>query len=352
MQPKCVHVLFGTLISAGLCFGADSLPVPADPHELVTGPVQIASTPADRAAAFGLLERAKQNADMHMLGMSPFNVKINFSASGSSTFNGPGTITELWFSGRQWRYDQSLAGYSEARVSTNGRMAAKGIESLPLRVAMLRSAMFWPVGGNPSNFGLRTASSQWNAHPVTCLLLSGMQPAPTPTRLWEETEYCVDNTSGLLQIFSRAPGTYVVYGYAGNLQFHGRQVPDQITMYVAGKSVLDGSVSIADANPADATLVTPDSSMVSTQTNGMNMRLSLPVGAPVAGATVKPVIVNVTIDRQGRVAEAEVSAASDPSLANSALDAVKKMNFGPSESWRQAYINVRFFSGAASSGAN
>ena len=351
MQLKCVLVLFSTLISAGLGFSAESLPVPTDPHELVTGPVQIASTPAERAAAFGLLERAKQNADMHMPGAAPFNVKVNFNANGSGAFTGPGTISELWFSGRQWRYDQTLAGYSESRVSTNGRIAAKGIESLPLRVVMLRSAMFWPVGGNPSNFSVRTAAAQWNARPVTCLLLSGMTPAPTPGRLWEETEYCVDNATGLLQIFSRAPGTYVVYGYAGNLEFHGRQVPDQITMYVAGKSVLDGTVSISDANPADVASIAADAAMVSTPTNGMNMRFPL-LGNPDAGTVYKPVIVNVTIDRQGQVAEAEVSAAADPTLASQALDMVKKANFGPSDSWRQAYINVRFTSGTPATGAN
>lgn len=351
MQPKCVLVLFSTIISAGLAFSAESVPVPTDPHELASGPVEVASTPAERAAAFGLLERAKQNADMHMPGGAPFNVKVNFTASGSGAFTGPGTITELWFSGRQWRYDQSLAGYSESRVSTNGRIAAKGIESLPLRVAMLRSAMFWPVGGNPSNSSVRTASAQWNSHPVTCLLLSGMAPVETPGRLWEETEYCVDNASGLLQIFSRAPGTYVVYGYAGNLQFHGRQVPDQITMFVGGKSVLDGTVSIADANPADASTIAADSSMVQTPTNGMNMRFPL-LGNPEAGTVYKPVIVNVTINRQGQVVEAEVSAAADPSLGSQALEMVKKANFAPSESWRQAYINVRFSSGPAASGAN
>jgi hypothetical protein len=278
---------------------------------------------------------------MHIAGMAPFNLKIGFNAGGDASFTGPGTISEVWFSGRQWRYDQSLAAYSETRISTGGVISAKGIDALPLRVVMLRGAMFWPVGGNPSNSPMRTAAAQWNGKPVTCFLLSGMAPTATPGRLWEETEYCVDNASGLLQIYSRAPGTYVVYGYSGNIQFHGRQVPDQITIFVAGKSVLEGKVTIEDVNPSDATAIAVEAGMVSTQVNNMNMRFPL-MGNAAAGTVYKPVIVNATIDTQGQVVEAEISAAADAGLAGSALDMVKKSNFGPFASWRQAYINVRF----------
>jgi hypothetical protein len=345
MQFSSVFLLTTVLGGAVIAAGSESVPVPSDPHELVTGTVQVPSTPADRATAFGLLERARQNADMHMPGMSPFNVKINFNATGDGAFTGPGSITELWFSGRQWRYDQSLGSYSETRISSKGRVSAKGIDALPLHVVMLRSAMFWPVGGNPSNSALRTAAAQWNGHPVTCLLLSNGGDPSAAGRLWEETEYCVDNASGLLQIYSRAPGTYVVYNYSSSVQFHGRQVPDEITIFVGGKSVLEGKVGIEDANPADSTQIAAEAGMVATPVNNMNMRFPLFAESHAAGSAVKPVIVNATIDTKGQVVEAEVSIASDPSLASSALDLVRKSNFGAAESWRQAYINVRFAGG-------
>jgi len=280
-----------------------------------------------------------------MPGGAPFNIKIAFNASGDTSFTGPGTITELWYSGRQWRYDQKLADYSETRMSSNGRVSAKGTESLPLHVGMLRAAMFWPVGGNPSNGALRSAEAKWNGRPVTCFLLSANNEVKaSPGRQWEETEYCVDKESGLLQIYSRAPGTYVVYDYAGNLQFHGRQVPDQIAIFVSGKSVLEGKVTIEDANPADANL-TADAGMVPAPVNNMNMRFPLAALNPAAGSGIQPVIVNATIDTKGNVVEAEISAASNPALASSALDVVKNAKFGPAGAWRQAYINVRFTAG-------
>ena len=54
-------------------------------------------------------------------------------------------------------------------------------------------------------------------------------------------------------------------------------------------------------------------------------------------------IVHATIDPGGNVIEEELSAASEPQLAQSALDLVKKTNFGFSAAdQRDAYINVRF----------
>ena len=61
-------------------------PVPADPHELVTGTAQFASSPQDRAIAMALLERARQNGDLHMPGGSSFALKVTINvASGLQT---------------------------------------------------------------------------------------------------------------------------------------------------------------------------------------------------------------------------------------------------------------------------
>ena len=52
-------------------------------------------------------------------------------------------------------------------------------------------------------------------------------------------------------------------------------------------------------------------------------------------------IVLASIAETGDVLEAEVAMASDPGLAQEALDAVKNRTF-PGGNQRQAYINVRF----------
>jgi hypothetical protein len=90
-------------------------PVPADPHELVTGATQMASSPQDRANAMALLERSRQNSDLHMPGGSPFVLNLSFNVTGGSQ-TGTGEISETWLSGRQWRYDQTLAARGESRL--------------------------------------------------------------------------------------------------------------------------------------------------------------------------------------------------------------------------------------------
>jgi len=141
-------------------------------------------------------------------GAPPFAIKVSFN-----TLAGMGEISETWLSGRSWRYDQSLGTYSEARVGGGGQTFAKRVGMAPMAVQMVRSAMFWPVGGNPSVNMIRSAAAEWNGKPVTVVLISGNSESIYPGRHWVETEYVIDNATGLLQIYSRAPGTFAVYSF-------------------------------------------------------------------------------------------------------------------------------------------
>lgn len=314
-------------------------PVPADPHELVTGTAQFASSPQDRAATMALLERARQNGDLHMVGGSPFSLKTTINvASGSQT--GTGQVTETW-NGRQWRYDQTLGSYSETRVSVGGQIFEKHSSFTPMAVQMVRSSLFWPVGGNPAVNTIRTAQASWNGKPVTAILISGSTDATPPGRHWAETEYVVDNNSGLLQIYSRAPGTFAIYGYTQGLQFHGRSMPDHITIFVAGVQTVDAQlVSIADPDSADTATLKAGAGMQRTVTGPMNLRFPLFAHDPTNSGVIKPVIVHVTIDDQGDVVESAVSAAADPTLVDQAIAMVKSAKFSANR--MDAYVAVRF----------
>lgn len=315
-------------------------PVPADPHELVTGTAQFASSPQDRAAAMGLLERARQNGDLHMAGGSPFTLKTTINvASGSQT--GTGQVTETWLNGRQWRYDQTLGSYSETRVSVGGQIFEKHSSFTPMAVQMVRSSLFWPVGGNPAVNTIRTAQASWNGKPVTAILISGSTDATPPGRHWAETEYVVDNNSGLLQIYSRAPGTFAIYGYTQGLQFHGRAMPDHITIFVAGVQTVDAQlVSIADPDSADTATLKAEAGMQRTGMVPMNQRFPLFAHDPTNSGVIKPVIVHITIDDQGDVVESAISAAADPTLVDQAIAMVKSAKFGANR--MDAYVAVRF----------
>ncbi len=213
---------------------------------------------------------------------------------------------------------------------------------VPMRIQMLRDAIFWAERSPRPNAMIRTAAAQLDGKPVTCILSSNMPPSETATRLWEEEERCIGNDSGLMEVLSVAPGTYVIYGYSRNRQFHGRTIPDQIAAYVNGSVALDAQMTLSDLGSVDASVftITPEMSEAGLALS-VTQRFPLNVG-DVSGVA-KPVIVHATIGEDGRVIEEELSAASDPALAQSALDLVKKTSFaGVRATQRDEYINVRF----------
>jgi hypothetical protein len=245
-----------------------------------------------------------------------------------------------------WRWTATMGNYSVARsLAFEEAAGAAHPGVVPMRVHMLRNAIFWAIQQAGGNLQVRTASIQWNGQPATCILTSAMVNPTAETRLWEEEEYCVDNASKLLQVQSVAPGTYVVYGYGAGSQFHGRTMPNRITIFVNGTTALDAQVSIADPGAVDPNALRPTDAMIA---RGRVATLDLPGRFPmqVANASVtgdgKPVIVHASIDGSGNVVETELSSASDPALAQAALDMVKTQNFPQSGSQRQVYINVRF----------
>jgi hypothetical protein len=80
--------------------------------------------------------------------------------------------------------------------------------------------------------------------------------------------------------------------------------------------------------------------------NGRAITLSMPerfpmnLPDPVAGDTIKPVLVHVEIDIQGNVFEEELLSAADPALAERALQLVKSTRFAAQGTQRQAAVNI------------
>ncbi|MBZ5727101.1 MAG: M56 family metallopeptidase [Acidobacteriia bacterium] len=321
-----------------------SAPIPVDPHEPVTGQALTAATADARAAALSLLERARQNSVLHLPGTSPFQLDAKFTASGNAAYLGPGELTETWLSGRSWRWTASLGNFSLVRIGLNGVTAEdQHVAAVPMRVHMLRNAIFWASQQTPSNFLIRTAAVELDSRPATCLLVSGVAVPAAQSRLWEEEEYCVDSASGLLLEHSIAPGTYAAYSYRSE-QFHGRYMPQRITIYVAGAMALDAQVSMTDPTVVDSQLRPTPEMLANGPVMPMEMATRFPINFPSSSATgtALPVIVHASVDGEGRVAEEEISSASDPGLARTALDLVRNYRFPASGAQRQAYINVRF----------
>jgi hypothetical protein len=333
-------------------------PLPYDPLELATGPTVVPDTPEKRSLLLALLERARQNNAMHAPGTAPFAIKVSFNSMGNSKAawrtNGYGELEETWLNGQTWRWSARLGDYSQLRIFYQGAAYDdKPSGHMPLRLQMVRNAVFWPVVGNFGGALIRMASANWQGTEIACILISGVgnDATASPGRRWEETEYCIDPKSSLLRTYSEAPGIYIIYDYDGGLQFHGRILARQITIVEGGTTVeqihLD---SIADAHDDPAQFV-PTPKMLSHGPGAIMVgpfRFPESVRTPVGhSGEVQPVIVHALLDQKGRVLDAEVVQSSDVSLSEAALTVVWHSSYG--SAWRQdrllqreAFINVKF----------
>jgi len=329
-------------------------PVPGDPLELATGPATIADTPEKRSAILNLLERARLNNNLHVAGMNPFDLKASFNSSGSAGNSGPGVLEESWLSGATWRWSEHLGTYSQLRIFRNGVAYDSNPGTYqPLRLQMVRQAIFWPVAGNFANNVIRVAESTWSGKAVTCALIAGPRASASQEtgRQWIEEEFCIDPSTGFLQTYSIAPGIYDVYDYSNAFEFHGHSIARRIT-------IVENSIPVAtvelnemkDLNTADVSLFAPSADM-----KGPGIMLGPPMRFPqvvrnnlpaTANGVVQPVIIHAGLDVSGKVLEAEALQTSDSALSEAALNLVKNTNYGPARNrervQRDVFINVQF----------
>jgi len=343
-------------------------PLPSDPLELATGPTKVLDTPQLRAMVLGLLEQARQNNGMHTAGSAPFDLKVSFTSSGENRYVGSGDLEETWMSGKVWRWTAHLGDYSIDRIFYRGYAFDEKVAGpMPLRMRMVRAAVFWPINGNFAPAYLRVATAKWDGDEVMCILRSrgptdeevdaaeGADSANSQGRKWGEREYCIDPKSGLLRTYSEAPGVYTVYDYDDvTLHFHGRTLARQISVVEGGTAVLKIRLdSIEDPHVTDANFFTPTQQMLAAGPQEVaNGVLHFSQLAPVAGRTgmVQPIVVIATINTKGKVEEAETPPDSDASLSEAALSLVKHTTYERVKSegvpyQRLAYINVKFAPG-------
>jgi hypothetical protein len=354
-------ILFiGILILNSVCAGLVTAqtrqvaPVPGDPLELATGPATIADTPEKRSAILNLLERVRQNNNLHVSGMKPFDLKVSFNSGGAAEDSGAGVLEESWLSGSTWRWSEHLGSYSQIRIFHNGVAYDSNPGSYqPLRLQMIRQAIFWPVAANLANDVIRVAEANWNGKPLTCALLAGPRAnvSRQSGRQWIEEEFCVDPATGFLQTYSIAPGIYDVYDYSNALEFHGHSLARRITIVENSVPVATVEINeINDLKTADGSLFTPGEDM-----KGPGITIGPPMRFPQVAkndsaatptGVVQPIIIHAALDVSGRVLEAEALQTSDSALSDAALKLVKKTNYGPVRNGqriqRDVFINVQF----------
>jgi hypothetical protein len=342
--PFCLFTNVPTARGQAMALAA----VPDTPLELVTGSARALVTPEERAAAMDLLMRARQNVALHSAGVPPFQMKVSFTATGASQFEGDGTMEEL-YAGPVLRWTERLASSSQMHIVSGGEtFATNPTEPVPLRVQMVRGAIFQPIGPTPGTGMIRAQTVQRDGQELTCLLLSGTVPTAPIPRQWVETEFCIDPATALLHSWSEAPGIYVNYDYSDAIQFHGRTLARQITVVEGNKPVLQIRIdSLKDADNLDPRIFEPTREMTSA---GPAFVLGYPQRFPIRGGLlensapqmIQPVIVHATLSNvDGRVLEAEALQDTNPQLAQDAVELVEHSRFPATGVQREVFINVQ-----------
>jgi hypothetical protein len=336
--------------------------VPADPHELATGPIETPSNPKQISDAFALIERARASMMIYRSGDLAFTSKVTFTSSapdGSSaaaTANPvPGEIEDTLLPSGKERWLARLGNYTILRIfDDNVAYDEKSEGPIPLRIQMLNAAIFWPFTSATAQDLIRTTSATWDGKKVICLLLSHNSELPPATgRGWNESEYCIDAKSHLLQTYSEAPGVYVVYDYHDAAQFHDRTLPKHVTIFEAGAQVIDAHLDTIE----DAGTVDPRELMPSRTATAPGVLLVAPVHAQAPGilaavTMVQPMIVHASVGDDGAVLEEEPLEGTDPARTQTALDLVKHTRFmqkiqSGKPGQRDMYIEVDFLPNAA-----
>jgi hypothetical protein len=329
-------------------------PPPLDPHEMVTHEPRTLTKPAERSAALDLLDRARQNYNLNDIS-TPYALKVSFETSGGAQMEGEWTMEELSDGGSHWRWTTQLGGSQVIRISSDGRVyGTNASEPVPLRVQLVRSALHWPIVRGAVRFAIRAADVERDGKAMSCLLLSASIPPNPAPRSWIEREYCVDPATGLLQMWSEAPGIYTVYDYNGSMNFHGRTLPRQVSIFEDGRLAVQARVeSLEDAPSLDPSLFKPAPEMVDA---GGSFALASPDRFPMRvdpsdGPTsplFQPLIVHAILDAQdGHVLDAEALQTSDRDLSRAALDMVRSTSFPASGFQQEVFINVQFHMPAA-----
>ena len=331
---------------AAVPFFGQMAPLPSDPLEPVSGAAELVTDLRRRAASFDLLKRARWNFDLQASGREAFKMKISFSSNGHAGFEGVGSMDETWISTTSWRWSATFANTSQVRLANSGEIYGTH-DPVPLRVQMVRSAVFWPIQLSTESL-IRAAKVKIAGEKTTCLLLSGSVPGGAASRFWVETEYCIDAKTGLLKLWSEAPGIYIVYDYKNAPIFHGHTLPRQIFVHENRTNVLTIHIdSIDDAGDLDTASTEPTPEM---EAGGPTFTLSVPGRFPVpvdpdpgALSWIQPVIVHAILsDRDGTVIEAEALQTSNKTLADTAIDVVRNSDFGANGMQREVFVNVQF----------
>ena len=309
-------------------------PIPADPLEMVTGNAESVQNTEQRAAATALVINAHALSNVRG---QPYHLKTSFVSSGKLPSDGNWMLEDVSPSRTIYRWTAQGPNYAGVNLYTGVAPAVLYTNQLgavlPLRLAQVRAAIFFNIPAVGPQLSMRTASGYFNGVKLNCVLTTfGFRAqALTGGRGWEESEYCVDPSTGLMTIYSAVPGLYVHYDYTNAIKFHSKIIPSSFTISEAGQVVIEAKTeSVSD--PPDPKSPLFDSTGLSAagvgsiMTSPARSRSLVPLDGPLriasnlTGAAIQVVVVHGTVSADGHLTEAEILTSTDASLNQRALD--------------------------------
>ena len=316
-------------------------PVPSDPLELVSGPIESANTSASREAALQLLGRARSHFALRS-DRQAYDLKVSFTADsqGETNYDGAWEMEDLFGPKQGHRWTATAAsGYTITAIAAAGEIYDEGTAgAVPLRLLEARGVLFDPIQSPAyaDRGTIRTSTAVFQGAAVTCLLLSRSRNTANlaPGRDWEETEECIDPQSGILQVHSEAPGRYAVYDYSNAPHLGDHILPRRVTITEAGRIVSKISVENLEGIAApDPALFRPTDAMKArgpsvAMTSATKLSRTQGQGPFTSAITLHPVCVFGIVTPAGRLVEAHALQPSDPN-SQAAVEDAKKIDFSP-----------------------
>lgn len=335
--------------SAKLTSATTLAPVPDSPLEMVNVPARLLTSQDERAQALQLFTHARQSLMLHAGGVPAFQMKVSFMSSGQTLYEGDGAMEEI-AAGASWRWTAQIGSSSQTHLSAGGGVvySSNPHDPIPMRVQMVRGAIFAPIALNVGGAVIRTAEITRDGKEFTCMLLSASAPDPSAPRQWYETEYCFDADTGLLRTWSEAPGIYIDYNYAEAIHFAGRTIARDITVTEGNEAILQIHINSLEPASVRPEMFQPTRAMLADGPAfvvGAPQRFPLRVDRAPAAQTgqVQPVIIHATLSNSdGKVIEAEALPGVDPALAQEALNLVQSTSFQPNGMQQEVFVNVKY----------
>ena len=342
IRGMCWVILSGLPLTA---FGPKPVrmaPVPADPFELVTGPVQLVSSSAGREDVFRLLSRARSSYVLRD-SLDAWDLKVRFTvdSGGGTNYDGKWEMEDQFApaQGDHWTAT-SDSGYAITGIFLGDALYSEGTaRAIPLRLQEARAMLFNPLPSTAyaDKGSIRTAAASFQGTPVTCVLLTRLTRLAIPAngRAWDESEDCIDLQTGLLKTHSEVPGRYSVYDYTNAPRLGEHVLPRTVTVTEAGRTV--SKISVEDLRQ----IPMPDSSLfrltdrMKASGEGVAMASASKLqrmhgeGRATSSSTIRPVCVFGLVSPGGKLVEAHSLQPADPNSAAALKDA-KEIDFSPS----------------------